>query len=67
MLSFDDATSQEDPNDPYELQKDTLYELHDQSSDQIMYKCSECHLDIENGYHCKECNVSIFVVYMCEH
>ena len=61
MLNLDEASSQEEPIDPYEQQDDILYELHDQSSDQFLYKCSECHVDIESGYHCRECNVSTLV------
>lgn len=66
MLDLDDATSQEDPNGPYEQQKDTLYEFLDRSSDQALYKCSECHIDIENGYLCRECNVSTLTLHVCE-
>ena len=55
MLDLDEATS------PNKLENDTLYELHDQSSDQFQYKCNECHMDMEIAYHCKECNVSTLI------
>ena len=61
MLNLDEASSPEAPIDPCEQQDDILYELHDQSSDHFVYKCSECHIDIESGYHCRECNVSTLV------
>ena len=59
MLDLDEAISQEEPN---KLQNDILYELHDKSSDQLLYKCNVCHIDLEIRYHCKECNVSILVL-----
>ena len=66
MLNLDEASSQEEPIDPCEqLKDDILYELHDQSRDQFQYKCSNCHIDTESGYHCRECNVSTLIVYVC--
>ena len=56
------AISQEEPDYPYDQQEDVHYELCDQSSDQFVYKCSKCHMDIKSRYHCRECNVSSFVV-----
>ena len=63
MLNLDEASSQEEPLDPCEQQDDILYELHDQSCDQFLYKCSKCHIDVESGYHCRECNVSNLCVH----
>ena len=65
LLNLDEVLSQEEQNDFCEQQDNILYELHDQSCDQFLYKCSECHIDVESGYHCRECIVSNLVVYVC--